>query len=77
VALFRRPESPRLVVRELFREHEDPDQAAVSWTRTIAEKRELHPATDQLQLIRELRKADSGLSLEVATFMVQETAKES
>lgn len=77
MSLFRRRENSRLVVRKLFAEHSNPDQAALLWTRSVADSNELNPATDQLRLIRELRKEDSSLNLEVATFLAEEAAKAS
>lgn len=70
-----RKENPRLVVREVFAGHSDPDRAAVVWSQSVANDRGLDPRKDQLRLIRELRKRDSSLSLTSATFMAEEASK--
>lgn len=70
----RTQENPRLIVRELFSKHEDPDEADLSWSKSVAVQNGLDPERNQVRLIRELRKADPSLSLEVATFMAKEAA---
>ncbi|UWX96559.1 hypothetical protein N2K95_12990 [Arthrobacter zhaoxinii] len=70
-----RAANPRLIVREIFASHPDPDQAAVAWSRSVAREAGLDLQKDQVRLIRELRKRDTSLDLACATFMVQEAAR--
>ncbi len=70
----RTQENPRLLVRELFAKYEDPDEAALLWSKSVAARSGLSPERDQVRLIRELRKADPSLDLATARFMAKEAA---
>ena len=72
-----RHDNPRLIVREIFSDNDDPDRAAVEWVNGVARDKGLDPGKDQLVLIREVRRSDRSLGLEVATYLVQAAAAES
>ena len=64
--------NPRLTVRKLFEQASDPDLAAVEWARSVANEAGLAPDSDSVRVIRELRRADTGLDLKTATYIWQQ-----
>ena len=66
--------NPRLTVRKLFEKASDPDLAAIEWARSVASDAGLAPDSDTVRIIRELRRADTGLDLITATYMGQQLA---
>src|SRR5699024_11699443 len=49
MSLFRRRENSRLVIRKIFSEHADPDQAALQWARSVADDKRSEEHTSELQ----------------------------
>ena len=66
--------NPRLTVRKLFEKANDPDLAAIEWARSVVNDAGLAPDSDTVRVIRELRRADTGLDLKTATYIGQQLA---
>lgn len=69
--------NPRTEVVNLFSQSENPISEAITWAKSVAQAEGLDPVKNQIQLIRELRRAEPSLDLKAATYLAEETAKAS
>ncbi|MDO5025509.1 MAG: hypothetical protein Q4E03_03200 [Trueperella sp.] len=69
--------NPRTEIENLFAQSKNPMNQAITWAKSIAQAEGLDPVKNQIQLIRELRRAEPSLDLKAATYLATETAKAS